>query len=97
MEIKKRFEWVKQKLTKYPKLRDSNARLYYNLLKDMDYDTGKSIKDFLKDMEKGEVPYIDYIGRTSRRVQEEYAQLRGTYYGKRKRKAKVVKHEIRHL
>jgi len=95
--VKELSEWVKNKLTRYPRLRDSNERLYYNYLKENGYDTGKSIKEFLKDMENRKIPYMDSLSRASRKVQEECAQLRGIYYGKRKKKAKEIKHEIRNM
>jgi len=95
--VKDKWEWVKKKLTKYPKLRDSNERLYYNYLVDSGYDTGKSIKQFLKDMECRKIPYIDSYGRTSRKIQEEYPELQGKLYGKKKKRAEKVKQEIKSI
>ena len=95
--IKDRYEWVKDKLTKFPKLRDSNERLYYNYLLDIGYDVNKSFKEILKDMENRSIPYIDSFGRASRKVQENHPHLRGRLYKKRKRKEEEVKDEIRSL
>lgn len=95
--IKDRYEWVKDKLTKFPKLRDSNERLYYNYLLDIGYDVNKSFKEILKDMENRSIPYIDSFGRASRKVQENHPHLRGGLYKKRKRKEEEVKDEIRSL
>jgi len=94
--IKKNLLWVQLKLTKFPEYRDSNARLYYAYLRDHGYNIDNSIKDFLKDMEKGVIPHMDSIGRTSRKIQEEYPNLRGEFWGKRKQKAVKIKHEILH-
>ena len=96
--VKERLTWVKQKLTSHPDLRESNERLFYNYLSDIGYDTSKSIKEFLKDMEMRKIPYIDAIGRTSRKVQEEYPELRGKNWEDRtiRRKEAVIK-EIREL
>ena len=95
--IKDRYEWVKDKLTKFPKLRDSNERLYYNYLLDIGYDVNKSFKEILKDMENRSIPYIDSFGRASRKVQENHPHLRGRLYKKRKKKEEEVKDEIRSL
>ena len=95
--IKDKYEWVKDKLTKFPKLRDSNERLYYNYLLDIGYDITKPFKEILKDMENREIPYIDSFGRASRKVQENHPHLRGRLYKKRKRKEEEVKDEIRSL
>ncbi len=95
--IKEKYEWVKDKLTKFPKLRDSNERLYYNYLLDIGYDINKSFKDILKDMENRTIPYIDSFGRASRKVQEEHPHLRGKLYNKRKKKEDEVKDEIKSL
>jgi len=86
--------WVKQQLIKYPKLRDSNEKLYYKYLKAIGYDTSKNVKEFLQDMEKREVKYLDSIARASRLIQEEFPYLRGDTWGKRKKKSVKVKHEI---
>ena len=95
--IKDKYEWVKDKLTKFPKLRDSNERLYYNYLLDIGYDITKPFKEILKDMENREIPYIDSFGRASRKVQENHPHLRGRLYKKRKKKEEEVKDEIRSL
>lgn len=87
-------EWVKQKLIKYPKLRDSNERLYYKYLIESGYDTNKSVKQFLQDMENREIKYLDSIGRASRLIQEKYPNLRGSSWKERKKKSVKVKHEI---
>lgn len=92
--IKNFLNWTKDKLISNPELRDSNSRLYFNYLIDSGYDTSKSIKDFLKDMEQNEIPYLDTIGRCSRRVQEENPELRGKLWSKRKIKELEVKEEI---
>lgn len=87
--------WVKNKLILHPKLRDSNEKLYYLYLKEVHkYDTDKSIKEFLQDMSKRKIPYMDSIARASRSVQESAPYLRGEYWGKRKRKSVDIKHEI---
>jgi hypothetical protein len=96
--IKERYEWVKDKLTQYPELRDSNERLYYHYLKEIGYDVNKSFKESLKDMEKRVIPYLDTFGRASRKVQEEHPHLRGKSYKKRKgEKESKVRQEIRDL
>ena len=95
--IKDKYEWVKDKLTKFPKLRDSNERLYYNYLLDIGYDITKPFKEILKDMENREIPYIDSFGRASRKVQENHPHLRGEFYGKRKKKEEDIKNEIKSL
>jgi hypothetical protein len=96
--IKEKYEWVKEKLTQHPELRDSNERLYYHYLKEIGYDMNKSFKDALKDMEKRIIPYLDSFGRASRKVQEEHPHLRGKSYGKRKgEKQDKIRQEIRDL
>lgn len=95
--IKDKYEWVKDKLTKFPKLRDSNERLYYNYLLDIGYDITKPFKEILKDMENREIPYIDSFGRASRKVQENHPHLRGEFYRKRKKKEEDIKDEIKSL
>jgi hypothetical protein len=95
--IKDKYEWVKDKLTKFPKLRDSNERLYYNYLLDIGYDITKPFKEILKDMENREIPYIDSFGRASRKVQENHPHLRGEFYGKRNKKEEDIKDEIKSL
>ena len=96
--IKEKYNWVKEKLEKQPKLRDSNERLYYNYLVHINYDTNKTVKEFLKDMEDRVIPYIDSFGRASRKVQEEHPHLRGEYYLQRKvKKEEEVRDEIRKL
>lgn len=92
--VKERYNWVKAKLTKYPSLRDSNERLYYHYLKDIQFDVNMPFKEALKAMEKREIPYLDAIGRTSRKVQEEHPHLRGKFYKLRKGKEEEVKNEI---
>jgi len=86
--------WVQQELVLNPKYRDSNEKLYFKYLKSIGYDTSKSVKDFLKDMENREIKYIDSIARASRLVQEENPHLRGKMWKKRKVKSVDVKHEI---
>lgn len=94
--IQERLPWVKQKLTLHPELRDSNERLYYHYLLEIGYDTTKTIKDVLKDMEQRNIPYIDSFGRASRKIQEEYPELRGVSYTKRvTEKEQKVKQEVR--
>ena len=77
---------MKQQLIENPILRDSNERLYYRYLIAIDYDTSKTVKEFLKDMEKREVKYLDSISRASRSIQEEFPYLRGKTWNKRKKK-----------
>jgi hypothetical protein len=49
-------------------------------------------------MEQRTIPYLDIIGRTSRKVQENHPELRGKYYGLRKKDAEPkIKQEIREL
>ena len=86
--------WVKQKLVTNSLLRDSNERLYYEYLKESGYDTSKSVKEFLKDMEKRNIKYLDSIARVSRLLQEENPHLRGKLWKKRKKKSVEIKHEI---
>jgi hypothetical protein len=96
--IKERYEWVKDKLSNYPELRDSNERLYYHYLLEIGYDVNKPFKECLKDMEKRVIPYLDTFGRASRKVQEEHPHLRGKSYKKRKgEKQAKVRQEIRDL
>jgi hypothetical protein len=96
--IKDKYQWVKDKLTNHPELRDSNERLYYHYLKEINYDFSKSAKDLLKDMENRTIPYMDTFGRASRKVQEEHPHLRGKLWQKKKsKKAEEVKQEIRDL
>lgn len=95
--IKDKYQWVKDKLSKHPELRDSNERLYYHYLLDIGYDINKPFKDALKDMESREIPYIDSFGRASRKVQEEHPHLRGELYNKRKKKQDEVKKEIKSI
>jgi len=94
--IKEKIPWVKLKLTENPKYRDSVSRLYYVFLKESGYDLNNSIKAFLQDIENKVIPPIDSIGRTSRKVQEEYPNLRGKYWEKRKQKSVKIKNEILH-
>lgn len=93
--IKELGPWVKAKLISSPKLRDSNERLYYLYLKESGYDTTKSLKDFLKDMEARRIPYLDSIARASRKVQEEHPHLRGKKWRKRKKKSIEIRNEMR--
>jgi len=95
--IKDKYQWVKNKLSKHPELRDSNERLFYHYLLDIQYDVNKPFKDALKDMESRGIPYIDSFGRASRKVQEEHPHLRGELYNKRKKKADEVKKEIKSI
>ena len=87
-------QWVKDELISNPKLRDSNELLYYKYLQKINYDTSKSIKSFLKDMESRNIKYVDSIARVSRLIQEECPYLRGKNWKKRKVKSIEVKHEI---
>jgi hypothetical protein len=48
-------------------------------------------------MERREIPYLDSIGRASRKVQEEHPHLRGKLYKKRKEKEEEVKEEIKSI
>jgi hypothetical protein len=83
-------------LTLHPELRDSNERLYYHYLLEIGYDTTKTIKEVLKDMEQRTIPYIDSFGRASRKIQEEYPELRGVSYTKRvTEKEQKVRQEVR--
>ena len=86
--------WVKQKLISNSSFRDSNEKLYYQYLKEIGYDITKDVKEFLKDMEKRKIRYLDSIARTSRLIQEEYPELRGKTWNKRKKKSVDIKHEI---
>lgn len=95
--IKDKYEWVKAKLIKHPELRDSNERLYYHYLNDIRFDVNMPFKEALKAMEKRKIPYLDSIGRASRKVQEEHPHLRGKSYKKRKEKEEEVKVEIRSI
>lgn len=96
--IKEKYDWVKEQLTKHKKLRDSNEGLYYQFLLKSGYDTSKSIKEFLQDMSKRKIPYIDSFGRASRKVQEDHAHLRGDKYHLRKgEKEPEIRQEIRDL
>jgi hypothetical protein len=96
--IKDKYEWVKNKLSIHPELRDSNERLYYHYLLEIGYDTSRSFKDSLKDMEQRVIPYLDSFGRASRKVQEEHPHLRGVSYKKRKgQKQDEVKKQIQDL
>jgi len=95
--IKEKYEWVKNKLSKHPELRDSNERLYYHYLLDIGYDITKPFKEALKDMEGRIIPFIDSIARASRKIQEEHPHLRGKTYGKRKARAEDIKQEIKDL
>lgn len=96
--IKDKYQWVKDKLSNYPELRDSNERLYYHYLMEINYDFSKSAKELLKDMESRIIPYMDTFGRASRKVQEEHPHLRGKLWQKKKsKKAEEVKQEIRDL
>lgn len=96
--IKDKYQWVKDKLSNHPELRDSNERLYYHYLIAINYDFSKSAKDLLKDMENRIIPYMDTFGRASRKVQEEHPHLRGKLWQKKKsKKAEEVKQEIRDL
>lgn len=95
--IKDKYEWVKDKLSKHPALRDSNERLYYHYLIDIQFDINTTFKDALKAMEQRKIPYLDSIGRASRKVQEEHPHLRGKLYKKRKEKEEKVKEEIKKI
>lgn len=96
--IKEKYLWVKDKLERNPRLRDSNEQLYYIYLIESGYDCSKSVKDFLKDMSTRRIPYIDVIGRASRKVQEEHPELRGKNYKKRKVKIEPsVRLEIKEI
>jgi hypothetical protein len=88
---------VKAKLIKHPELRDSNERLYYHYLIDIQFNVNTPFKEALKAMEQREIPYLDSIGRASRKVQEEHPHLRGKLYKKRKEKEEEVKEEIKKI
>lgn len=91
LDLKK---WVKLQLIKYPQLRDSNERLYCLYLESINYNINNTTKQFLQDMSKRKIPYLDSIARASRSVQEEYPHLRGKYWKKRKKKSVDIKHQI---
>jgi hypothetical protein len=95
--IKEKYDWVKAKLTKHPELRDSNERLYYHYLMEIQFDVNTPFKEALKAMEQREIPYLDAIGRASRKVQEEHPHLRGKFYKQRKGKEEEVKQEIKSI
>lgn len=96
--IKNHFDWVKEKLTLHPALRDNNERLYLLYLTESGYDTTKSVSQFLRDMSFRTVPYIDSLARNSRKVQELYPELRGVSYKERVvKKELAVRDEIRDL
>lgn len=93
--IKDKYEWVKEALTSDPRLRDSNERLYYVYLRAIGYDTKTSLENALRDMHLRKIPYLDSIGRASRKVQEEHPELRGKNYKQRKSRQTEVADEIR--
>jgi hypothetical protein len=69
--------------------------LYYEYLLSIGYDIeNKTAKEFLQDMSKRRIPYLDSVARQSRIVQELHPHLRGKYWGKRKKKSVEIKHEI---
>jgi hypothetical protein len=88
---------VKAKLIKHPELRDSNERLYYHYLMEIQFDVNTPFKEALKAMEQREIPYLDAIGRASRKVQEDHPHLRGKFYKQRKGKEEEVKQEIKSI
>jgi len=92
--IKDYLKWVKLKLQQNPELRDSVERLYYNFLLECGYDVTKDVKAFLKDVAERKIPYIDSIGRASRKIQEEFPELRGSTWNQRKKKSTEIKEEI---
>lgn len=96
--IKKHFDFVKETLEKYPNCRDNNEQLYYRYLSEIGYNINKPIRDFLLDMSLRKIPYIDSLSRASRKVQENYPELRGKGYKKRvTTKEFLVREEIRDL
>lgn len=95
--IKDKYDWVKEILIKYPLLRDSNERLYWLYLKEIGYDVEVSFTQALKDMHHRVIPYVDSLGRASRKVQEDHPNLRGKFYNKRKKRQQEVKEEIKAL
>jgi hypothetical protein len=95
--IKEKLDWVKDKLTHHPELRDSNERLYYHYLLAIGFDVNMSFKDALKAMESRTIPYLDSIGRASRKVQEMHPHLQGEDYKKRKKKEEEVREEIKSI
>jgi hypothetical protein len=95
--ITEHISWVTRQLEVDPITRDSSCKLYYAYLQHLDYDTNKSIKEFLKDMDSGKIPYIDTIGRTSRRVQADRLDLAGKKRRLRLDKELKVRDEIRKL
>lgn len=95
--IKEKLKWVQDKLEKYPKLRDSNERLYYLFLKESGYNTLNNVAIFLRDMSERKIPYLDSIARASRKVQEENPHLRGKTWKKRKVKEVEIREEIKSI
>jgi hypothetical protein len=95
--IKEKIPWVTKQLIERPGTRDSNELLYYLFLQELGYDVLKPVKEFLKDMNEGKIPYIDTIGRVSRKIQEENPHLRGLYWGKRQKKEVKIRKEIRKI
>lgn len=88
---------VKQLLEKYPDLRDSDDRLYVNLIVLADpvlRNPNTTANYFLSLMSKGEYPSFESISRARRKVQELHPELRGKSYKGRKEKEVEVRENI---
>lgn len=95
--ITDKLKWVYNKLVNDSRTRDNNELLYFKYLQEQGYDTNKSVKEFLQDMSKRRIPYLDSIARASRKIQEECPDLRGKLWRKRQIKETKVREEIRKI
>ena len=96
-EIKNIKAKVKQLLTKYPHLRDSDVKLIANIWHSQ-LGAGKarefSAFDFLGGFSSGYYISPESIRRCRQKIQEQNVELRGKSYVKRKQKGMEMKKEI---
>tara|TARA_Y100001938_G_scaffold130909_1_gene187382 strand:+ start:3136 stop:3483 length:348 start_codon:yes stop_codon:yes gene_type:complete len=91
---------VKNILEKYPQARDDDMKLmafmiydFYNWNKH--YINSKSAKDVCTDIYQGKVAHFTSVLRCRQKLQEKCPELRGKLYELRKRRADIVKEQIK--
>lgn len=88
---------VKDILTRYPETRDSSnqllARYYkFHCPEPVQYITAE---EFLNYLASGELDKMEVVTRASRKLQQEYPELRGKLWEKRQIKETEVRDEVR--
>jgi hypothetical protein len=96
-EIKNIKDEVKDWLTKFPHLRDSDDKLWCSIVsKELGMDKLKSMSgyDLLKLIAEEKVKSFESVSRTSRVIQEKHSELSGERRKKRKALAEEVRKQI---